>query len=48
MTRFPIDVADEDFVNDYIDGTIAIQRLADSSDPVISSEDLWRSLNEDS
>jgi hypothetical protein len=35
MTAVPIDLADEDFVNDYIDGTIAMQRLADSSDAVI-------------
>jgi len=47
MTPLPIDVADEDFVNDYIDGTIAMQRLADPSDPIISSEDLRRSLDEE-
>jgi len=48
MTSFPIDLADEDFVNDYIDGTIAMQRLADPSDPIISSEELRRMLDEES
>lgn len=44
MTLFPIELADEDFVNDYIDGFIAMQRLADTSDVVISSEELRRRL----
>jgi hypothetical protein len=43
----PIDLADDDFVNDYIHGTIAMQRLADPSDPILSSEEFWRSLDED-
>lgn len=48
MTQFPIELADEDFVNDYIDGFIAMRRLADTSDLVISSEELRRRLEEDS
>lgn len=37
----------EELVADYIDGRIAMQRLADPSDAVISSEEMWRSLEED-
>jgi hypothetical protein len=47
MDPFPIDLADEDFVNDYIDGTIAMQRLSDPLDAVISSAALWHGLDED-
>jgi hypothetical protein len=47
MTLLPIVLADEDFVNDYIDGFIAMRRLADSSDAVISSDELRQSLEED-
>ena len=46
LTPIPIDLADEDFVDDYIDGTIAMQRLADASDALISSAELWRSLDD--
>jgi hypothetical protein len=48
MTPLQIDLADEDFVDDYIDGTIAMKRLEDPTDPVISSEEFWRSRDEDS
>ena len=37
----------EELVADYIDGRIAMQRLADPSDPMISSEELRRRLAED-
>jgi predicted transcriptional regulator len=37
----------EELVADYIDGRVAMQRLADPSDAVISSEEMWRSLEED-
>jgi predicted transcriptional regulator len=37
----------EELVADYIDGRTAMQRLADPSDAVISSEEMWRSLEED-
>jgi len=37
----------EELVADYIDGRIAMQRLADPSDPMISSEELRRGLAED-
>jgi len=37
----------EELVADYIDGRIALQRLADPSDPMISSEELRRRLAED-
>jgi len=37
----------EEFVADYIDGRVAMQRLADPSDRVISSEEMWRGLEED-
>jgi hypothetical protein len=37
MTALSIDLADdvEDLVADYIDGRIAMQRLADPTDPMI-------------
>jgi predicted DNA-binding protein len=38
----------EELVADYIDGRTAMQRLADPTDVVISSEEMWRSLDEDS
>ena len=46
MTSFPIDLADdvEELVADYIDGRIAMQRLADCTDSMISSADLLRLL----
>jgi len=37
----------EELVADYMDGRIAMQRLADPSDPMISSEELRRRLAED-
>jgi predicted transcriptional regulator len=37
----------EELVADYIDGRTAMARLADESDAVISSEEMWRSLEED-
>ena len=37
----------EELVADYIDGRIAMQRLADPSDPMISSEELRRRLAQD-
>ena len=37
----------EELVADYIDGRIAMQRLADPSDPMISSQELRRRLAED-
>jgi predicted DNA-binding protein len=37
----------EELVADYIDGRIAMQRLADPSDAVISSQEMWRSLEKD-
>lgn len=37
----------EELVADYVDGRIATQRLADPSDPMISSEELRRRLAED-
>ncbi len=37
----------EELVADYIDGRVAMQRLADASDKVISSEEMRRSLEED-
>ena len=37
----------EELVADSIDGRIAMQRLADPSDPMISSEELRRRLAED-
>ncbi len=37
----------EELVADYIDGRIAMQRLADPSDAVISSAEMRRSLEED-
>lgn len=37
----------EELVADYIDGRVAMQRLADPSDAVISSEEMWRNLEED-
>ena len=37
----------EELVADYVDGRIAMQRLADPSDPMISSEELRRRLAED-
>jgi predicted transcriptional regulator len=37
----------EELVADYIDGRIAMQRLADPTDPMISSEELRRRLAED-
>jgi len=36
----------EELVADYIDGRIAMQRLADPSDAVISSEEMWCNLEE--
>lgn len=36
----------EEFVTDYVDGRIAMERLADSSDPMISSAELRRRLAE--
>ncbi|HSY47571.1 MAG TPA: hypothetical protein VLC46_02045 [Thermoanaerobaculia bacterium] len=48
MTALPIDLADdaEELIADYIDGRIAMQRLADPTDPMISSAELLRSLLE--
>ena len=37
----------EELVADYSDGRIAMQRLADPSDPMMSSEELRRRLEED-
>lgn len=37
----------EELVADYIDGRIAMRRLADPTDPMISSEELRRRLAED-
>jgi predicted transcriptional regulator len=37
----------EELVADYTDGRIAMQRLADPADPMISSEELRRRLEED-
>jgi predicted transcriptional regulator len=37
----------EDFIADHVHGRIAMQRLADQSDPMISSEELRRRLAED-
>lgn len=37
----------EESVADYIDGRVAMQRLADPSDAVISSEKMWRGLEEE-
>jgi predicted transcriptional regulator len=37
----------EELVSDYIDGRVAMQRLADPSDAVISSAEMRRSLEED-
>lgn len=37
----------EELVADYIDGRVAMQRLADPSDAVISSAEMRRSLEED-
>jgi|GEM_PF-1228351 len=37
----------EELVADYMDGRIAMQRLADPSDPMISSQELRRRLAED-
>ena len=37
----------EELVADYVDGRIAVQRLADPSDPMISSQELRRRLAED-
>jgi predicted transcriptional regulator len=37
----------EELVADYIDSRTAMQRLADPLDAVISSEEMWRSLEED-
>jgi len=37
----------EELVADYVDGRIAMQRLADPSDPMISSQELRRRLAED-
>ena len=49
MTAFSIDLADdvEELVVDYIDGQIAMQRLADWTDAMISSAALRRRLAED-
>jgi len=37
----------EELVADYTDGRVAMQRLADPADPMISSEELRRRLEED-
>jgi predicted transcriptional regulator len=37
----------EELVADYTDGRIAMQRLADPTDPMMSSEELRRRLEED-
>jgi len=37
----------EELVADYVDGRIAMERLSDSSDPIISSAELRRCLAED-
>ena len=37
----------EELVADYVHGRIAMERLADQSDPVISSAEMWRRLAED-
>jgi hypothetical protein len=37
----------EELVADYADGRIAMQRLFDPTDPMISSEELRRRLEED-
>jgi len=37
----------EELVADYVDGRIAMERLADRSDPIISSAELRRRLAED-
>jgi predicted transcriptional regulator len=51
LTSEPPDVvvrrAIEELVADYIDGRVAMQRLADPSDAVISSEEMWRGFEED-
>jgi hypothetical protein len=49
MTSFSIDLAAavEELLADYTDGRIAMQRLADPADPMISSEELRRRLEED-
>jgi predicted transcriptional regulator len=36
----------EELVFDYVHGRIAMQRLADASAPMISSEEMWRGLEE--
>ena len=49
MTSFSIDLADavEEVVADYTDGRIAMDRLADPNDPMISSEELRQRLEKD-
>jgi len=44
MAAFSIDLAGdvEELVAGYIDGRIAVQRLADPTDPMISSAELRR------
>lgn len=37
----------EELVADYVDGRIAMERLSDPSDPIISSAELRRRLAED-
>jgi hypothetical protein len=49
MTSFSIDLPDavEELVADYTDGRIAMRRLADPTDPMMSSEELRRRLEDD-